>query len=69
MIDGVNGYLVQSDDVEELTHCIETALSNDNSEIIQNALQDADQLSSEQGCRNLNDYYQQLFNQKIPRSN
>ena len=62
MIDGVNGYLVPSDTVEELTHCIERALSNDNSEIIQNALQDADQLSSQQGCQKLNDYYEQLLN-------
>ena len=30
--------------------------------IIQNALRDADRLSSEQGCRNINDYYQKLLN-------
>ncbi|MFN6487313.1 MULTISPECIES: glycosyltransferase [unclassified Nostoc] len=64
MIDGVNGYLVPPNDVDGLTNALEKALSDDNTEIIQKALQDAQQLSSEQGCQNLDNYYQQLLNSK-----
>ncbi|MDZ8188668.1 MAG: glycosyltransferase [Nostoc sp. ChiSLP02] len=61
MVNNVNGYLVQPDNVEEFARRIEEALSNDNTQIIQQALRDAAQLSSEQGSKNLNDYYQQLL--------
>jgi len=61
MINKVNGYLFQHDNVEEFASTIHEALSNDNAGIIQKALQDAAQFSSEQGSRNINDYYRQLL--------
>ncbi len=61
IIDGVNGYLVPPNDVEKLTNTIEKVLSNHNLEIIQCALQSAQQLSVEQGCERLNSYYQKLL--------
>ncbi len=61
MINKVNGYLFQPDNVEEFASTIHEALSNDNTGIIQKALQDAAQFSSEQGSRNINDYYRQLL--------
>jgi glycosyltransferase involved in cell wall biosynthesis len=64
MLDGINGYLVQPDDVEGLANCLEKVLSSDNTELIQRALQDANQYSDKQGCQNLNDYYQQLLGMK-----
>lgn len=65
MINKVNGYLFQPDNVEGFVSTIGEALSNDNTEIIQKALLDAAQLSSEQGARNLNEFYRQLL---IPMS-
>ena len=65
LIDGVNGYLVAPEDIEQLTNAIEKALSNNNIKMIERALQDAKQFSVEQGCQNLNNYYQQLFKAKI----
>jgi glycosyltransferase involved in cell wall biosynthesis len=64
MLDGVNGYLVPPDDVEALANCLEKVLSSDNTEVIQRALQDANQYSDEQGCQNLNNYYQKLLQLK-----
>jgi glycosyltransferase involved in cell wall biosynthesis len=61
ILDGVNGYLVPPDEVEALANCLEKVLSSDNTELIQRALQDASQFSDEQGCQNLNDYYQHLL--------
>lgn len=61
LIDGVNGYLAPPNDVEELAYCIEKALSSNNTKIIQHALQDASQYSTESGCQELNNYYQQLL--------
>lgn len=61
-IDNVNSYLVSHDNVEEFANTIEKALFADNTEIINRALEDANQLSSQQGCQNLNQYYQQLLN-------
>lgn len=61
IIEGVNGYLVPPDDVEALTNSLEKVLSRDNTELIQRALQDANQYSDAQGCQNLNDYYQRLL--------
>ena len=61
MIDKINGYLFEPDNIEEFANTIAEASSNDNTEIIQKALQDATQLSSEQGSKNINDYYQQLL--------
>lgn len=61
IIEGVNGYLVPPDDAEKLANCLENVLSSDNTTLIQRALHDANQYSDEQGCRNLNDYYQQLL--------
>ncbi|MEM6754556.1 MAG: glycosyltransferase [Cyanobacteria bacterium P01_C01_bin.38] len=62
MIDGFNGYLVKPDDVDKFANTIEKVLSKDNSQIIENALQDAQKFSSEQGCENINGYYQKLLN-------
>jgi glycosyltransferase involved in cell wall biosynthesis len=61
MLDGINGYLVPPNDVQRLANCLEGALSSDNTELIQRALQDANQFSVEQGCQNLDDYYQHLL--------
>lgn len=61
MLDGINGYLAPPNDVEGLANCLEQVLSNDNTEIIQRALQDGNQFSVEQGCQNINNYYQQLL--------
>lgn len=61
MIDGLNGYLVQPDNVEEFANTIEKVLSKENSQIVENALQDAQKFSSEQGCENINSYYQKLL--------
>jgi glycosyltransferase involved in cell wall biosynthesis len=61
IIDGVNGYLVPPNDVEELANGIHKVLSINNTEIIQRALQDANQFTVEQGCQNLSDYYQHLL--------
>ncbi|MEW6497077.1 MAG: glycosyltransferase [Cyanobacteriota bacterium] len=61
MIDGVNGYLVPPNDVEELANCIHKVTLSDNTEIIQRALQEANQFSVEQGCKNLHNYYQNLL--------
>ncbi|MBW4504704.1 MAG: glycosyltransferase [Scytonema hyalinum WJT4-NPBG1] len=61
VIDGVNGYLVPPNDVEGLANSIHKVLSSDNTEIIQHALQDAQQFSLEQGCHNLSNYYQQIL--------
>ncbi|NBD16535.1 MAG: glycosyltransferase [Cyanobacteria bacterium] len=62
MKNGVNGYLVQPNHVEALRNAIEKALQNDNQKIIENALKDANQMSSEQGCRNINNHYQTILN-------
>ncbi|BDA68879.1 glycosyl transferase, group 1 [Rivularia sp. IAM M-261] len=61
MVDGINGYLVPPNDVGKLANCLEKALTSDNIKLIQRALQDAQQFSVEQGCQNLNDYYQYLL--------
>jgi len=61
IFDGVNGYLVPPNDVEGLANGIYKALSNNSTEIIQRALRDANQFSVEQGCQNLNDYYQHFL--------
>jgi glycosyltransferase involved in cell wall biosynthesis len=61
ILDGVNGYLVPPNDVEGLVNCLEKVLSSNNTELIQRALRDANQFSVEQGCQNLNDYYQHLL--------
>lgn len=61
IFDGVNGYLVPPNDVEGLAHGIQKVLTSNNTEIIQCALQAANQFSVEQGCQNLHNYYQQLL--------
>lgn len=58
---GVNGYLVPPNDVEGLAKSIHQALSSNNTDVIQHALQDATQFSLDQGCQNLSNYYQQLL--------
>lgn len=62
ILDGVNGYLVSPNDIEALANCIHKVLSGNNTEIIQRALQDAQQFSLEQSCQNLHNYYQQILN-------
>jgi phosphatidylinositol alpha 1,6-mannosyltransferase len=61
ILDGVNGYFVPPNDSEALANCLQKVLSNDNTTLIQQALQDAKRYSVEQGCQNLHDYYQQLM--------
>lgn len=61
IIQGVNGYLVPPNHVEALANGIQNALSSNNSDMIQNAGRDAKQFSLEQGCENLNQYYQNLL--------
>jgi glycosyltransferase involved in cell wall biosynthesis len=68
---GINGYLVPPNDVEGLANTIHKVLSSNNTEIIQNACRDAKQFSIEQGCQNLNNYYQHFLSdttQKILES-
>lgn len=61
IIDGINGYLVPPNNVERLANCIDKVSSNDQTKLVQQALQDANQFSLEQGCQNLHDYYQNLL--------
>lgn len=65
LIDGVNGYLVVPDDIEQLTNAIKKAFSKNNTKMIERALQDIKQFSVEQGFQNLNNYYQQLLEVQI----
>lgn len=65
LIDGVNGYLVPPNKVEGLTNAIAKVLASNNTEMIQRALQDAKQFSLEQGCWNLNNYYQHLLEKNL----
>jgi glycosyltransferase involved in cell wall biosynthesis len=62
---GVNAYLVPPNDVQKLTNALEKVLLNNNAEIIQHALQDAKQFSIDQGCTNLNNYYQKLLKKNL----
>lgn len=66
---GINGYLVPMNDVEELTNGLEKALSNENTEIVQQALQDVLHFSVEQGCQRLSHYYKTLLNNKALLAN
>lgn len=61
MLDGVNGYLVPPNDVAGLANGLYKVLSNTNTQIIDRALQDANQFTVEQGCQNLHEYYQNLL--------
>lgn len=61
LVDGKNAYLVPPNNVTELADRMMLALQNDNTALIQQALQDANHYSVEQGCQNLQDYYQQLL--------
>jgi glycosyltransferase involved in cell wall biosynthesis len=61
ILDGENGYLASTNDIEGLANCIHKVLSSNNTEITQRALHDAKQFSLEQGCQNLSNYYQQLL--------
>lgn len=61
IFDGVNGYLVPPDDVAELAKGINKASTNNNTKLIERALQDSDRFSLEQGCQNLSNYYQHLL--------
>ncbi|HBB32524.1 MAG TPA: glycosyltransferase family 1 protein [Cyanobacteria bacterium UBA8803] len=61
ILHGVNGYLVQPNNIEELANSIHNALSINTTKIVKRALQDASQFSVEQGCHNLHNYYQQIL--------
>lgn len=61
VIHGMNGYLAQPNDSEELANVIEQVLISHNTEIIQQALEDAKRFSVERGCQNLDHYYQKLL--------
>ena len=63
--DEVNGYLVESNDVEALASCLDKVLLSDNGKITQRALQDVKQFSIEQGCQNLHHYYQKILNRSM----
>ncbi|ACC81795.1 glycosyltransferase [Nostoc punctiforme] len=62
ILDGINGYLVEPNDVEALTHAILKILRNENRNVIQRACEDAKQFSLEQACENLHNYYQEILN-------
>lgn len=62
---GINGYFVPPNNIEALANGIHKVLLSNNTEIIQHALQDANQFSVEQGCKKLNDYYQKLLDSKF----
>lgn len=62
LTDGVNAYLVPPNDVEQLTQCLGRAMTNNNTTLIQQALEQAKGYSVEHGCEQLDHYYQQLFN-------
>jgi phosphatidylinositol alpha 1,6-mannosyltransferase len=60
----VNGYLVPTNNVKELTNKLQKVLMSNNEKIVHNALQDVQQFSVERGCQRLNDYYQHLLSSK-----
>jgi phosphatidylinositol alpha 1,6-mannosyltransferase len=64
IVNGINGYFVPPNDVEEFSNTIEKVLSQNNEHIIQRACQDVQQFTIEQGCQRLHLYYQQLLNSK-----
>jgi glycosyltransferase involved in cell wall biosynthesis len=61
IVDGINGYLSPTTDIQGLADCIYKVLLTNNTKIIQRALRDAKQFSLEKGCKNLNNYYQHLL--------
>jgi len=61
ILDGVNGYLAPANDTAALANYLEKALLNENTALVQRALQDAKGYSVEQGCQNLYHYYQHLL--------
>lgn len=61
LIDGVNGYLVPPNDVDGLSSAFEKVLLNHNADMIQRALQDAQQLTVKKGCERLHEYYLKLL--------
>ncbi|MCC5637013.1 glycosyltransferase [Nostoc sp. CHAB 5844] len=61
LINEINGYLVPPNDVDGLTSAFEKVLLNNNTQIIQRALQDAQQLTVQKGCESLNKYYLKLL--------
>lgn len=65
VVDGVNGYLVPPHDAQALADKLEDTLLRDNATMIQQALESAEQLSIEQGCTRLNQYYQQLLSRDV----
>lgn len=64
IVDGANGYLVPPDSVEAMTQAIEKVLAHPHPEMIQRALQTAEDSSTARGCEKLNGYYQQLLTSK-----
>ena len=61
ILDGINGYLVPPNNVEGLANGIEKVLLNNNTDLIQEALEDSKQFSLDQGCQNLDRFYQKLM--------
>ncbi|MGJ3246543.1 MAG: glycosyltransferase [Elainellaceae cyanobacterium] len=61
IINRVNGYLVQPDNVSALVDGMERVLTQDCEGIAQKAVDDAKRFSVERGCQNLNAYYQTLL--------
>jgi phosphatidylinositol alpha 1,6-mannosyltransferase len=63
---GVNGYLVQPDDVGAIARCLQSTLSSNTQNITQNAVEFAQRFSLDQGCQKLETYYRQLIEQSHP---
>jgi len=61
LIDQHNAYLVPPDNTTELANGLQRALEQDNTTLIQQALQDAKHYSVDHGCQKLHEYYQQLW--------
>lgn len=63
LVDGENGYLVESNNAEKLASRLEEVLRIDNTVIVKNALTSTYELSLKRGCERLNQYYQELLQQ------
>ncbi|MEM9535132.1 MAG: glycosyltransferase [Cyanobacteria bacterium P01_E01_bin.45] len=59
--DNINAYMAKPNDKDSLVNSLYLALSNKNTEIIENALKDSDVFTLENGCKALDKYYQEIL--------